>query len=114
MPWGTARMGLFGMRRDEEAGAQVVAAPQVKSVEVKKEQAEVASTWTKGVRLVGFDVPDVIASEDKLRVIAAVECRDAELAPSLVSLVVRDEGPEGTKVSSEHDVMHYEIDPLKK
>ena len=41
--------------------------------------------------LLGFDVPETVeASETKLRVIAAVECRDSALAPSLVSLVVRN------------------------
>lgn len=59
-----------------------------------------AGDAVKGVTLVGFDVPDVVNSENKLRVIAAVKCHDAELAPSLVSLVVRDAGPAGTKVCS--------------
>jgi hypothetical protein len=43
-----------------------------------------------GVALIGFDVPERVSDGDKLRVIAAVECRDADAATSLVALVVRD------------------------
>jgi len=44
------------------------------------------------VRLTGWDVPEHVAgSENKLRVIAAVECCDAsQHSPSVVALVVRD------------------------
>jgi hypothetical protein len=43
----------------------------------------------RGVLLTGWDVPERV--EDKvLRVIAAVECANCALAPSLVALVVRD------------------------
>ena len=45
-----------------------------------------------GVGLLGFDVPAIVsAEEDDLRVIAAVECRDAAVAPPLVAVVVRDQ-----------------------
>ena len=45
-----------------------------------------------GVGLLGFDVPAIVsAEEDHLRVIAAVECRDADVAPPLVAVVVRDQ-----------------------
>ncbi len=46
----------------------------------------------KGVRLLGWDIPTIIsASEEKLRVIAAVECCDPSLAPAVVAVVVRYE-----------------------
>jgi hypothetical protein len=48
----------------------------------------------RGVLLTGWDVPERV--EDKvLRVIAAVECANCALAPSLVALVVRDVQPSG-------------------
>jgi len=48
----------------------------------------------RGVCLTGWDVPERV--EDKvLRVIAAVECANCALAPSLVALVVRDVQPSG-------------------
>ena len=46
-----------------------------------------------GVALLGFDVPETVAEGEKLRVIAAVECRDSVVASRLVALVVRDQVP---------------------
>jgi hypothetical protein len=57
-----------------------------------KQQSMNGGERVKGVRLLGWDIPTVItASEEKLRVIAAVECCDPSLAPSVVAVVVRYE-----------------------
>ena len=52
--------------------------------------AEEMAEERMGVALLGFDVPSKVSADAKLRVIAAVECRDASSAPSLVALIVRD------------------------
>ena len=59
---------------------------------LQKLQAMNGGDRVKGVRLLGWDIPTIIsASEEKLRVIAAVECCDPSLAPAVVAVVVRYE-----------------------
>jgi len=77
---------LIGQAR-ARCGATATAVAVPLQVEQEYENQPVQAN----VRLIGWDVPEVVsASDNKLRVIAAVEAT-AEIATSLVSLVVRDE-----------------------
>jgi len=77
---------LIGQAR-ARCGSTATAVAATLQVQQEQENRPVEAN----VRLIGWDVPEVVsASDNKLRVIAAVEAT-AKIASSLVSLVVRDE-----------------------